>query len=42
MTTLTGVDATVASKLADGGFAGQIIGPQDDGYDDAREPSTTR
>ncbi len=36
MTTLTGVDATVASKLADGGFAGQIIGPQDDGYDDAR------
>ena len=36
MTTLTGVDATVASKLADGGFAGQIIGPQDDRYDDAR------
>jgi FAD/FMN-containing dehydrogenase len=36
MTTLTRVDETVAPTLADGGFFGQIIGPQDDGYDDAR------
>ncbi len=36
MTTLTGVDASVAPTLADSGFAGQIIGPQDDGYDRAR------
>jgi hypothetical protein len=35
MTTLSAVDETVAPALADD-FAGRIIGPQDDDYDDAR------